>query len=105
MSRTRINLKGLSLDRLETLSRIVAQGGIARAASGDANRQSQFSRQIAELEEWFGVNLLDRSSTPSKPTEAALRIARQVDEFRREMDTIRESAIGGRQTVRTPDLV
>lgn len=99
MPRTRINLKGLSLDRLETLSGIVAQGGIMRAAGGDANRQSQFSRQVAELEAWFGVELLDRSSTPSKPTEAALRIVRQVDEFRREMDAIREAAGGGRQTV------
>lgn len=99
MSRTRINLKGLSLDRLETLSGIVAQGGIARAAGGDANRQSLFSRQVAELEAWFGVNLLDRSSTPSRPTEAALRIVRQVDEFRREMDAIREEAGSGRRTV------
>jgi len=99
MSRTRINLKGLSLDRLETLSGIVAQGGIMRAAGGDANRQSQFSRQVAELEAWFGVELLDRSSTPSKPTEVALRIVQQVDEFRREMDAIREAAGGGRQTV------
>ena len=99
MSRTRINLKGLSLDRLETLSAIVAQGGIMRAAGGDANRQSQFSRQVAELEAWFGVDLLDRSSTPSKPTEAALRIVRQVDEFRREMDVIREEAGSGRRTV------
>jgi len=99
MSRTRINLKGLSLDRLETLSAIVAQGGIARAAGGDANRQSQFSRQVAELEAWFGVDLLDRASTPSRHTEAALRIVRQVDEFRREMDAIRESAEGGRTPV------
>jgi DNA-binding transcriptional LysR family regulator len=99
MPRTRINLKGLSLDRLETLSGIVTQGGIMRAAGGDANRQSQFSRQVAELEAWFGVELLDRSSTPSKPTEAALRIARQVDEFRREMDAIREQAGSGRRTV------
>ena len=99
MPRTRINLKGLSLDRLETLSAIVAQGGISRAAGGDANRQSQFSRQVAELESWFGVDLLDRSSTPSKPTEMALRIARQVDGFQREMDSIRETAGEGRRTV------
>jgi len=99
MSRTRINLKGLSLDRLETLSAIVAQGGIARAAGGDANRQSLFSRQVAELEAWFGVDLLDRSATPSRPTEVALRIVRQVDEFRREMDAIREASGSGRRTV------
>jgi DNA-binding transcriptional LysR family regulator len=99
MSRTQIKLKGLSLDRLETLSVIVAQGGIARAAGGDANRQSQFSRQLAELEAWFGVDLLDRSASPGKPTAAALRIVRQVDEFRREMDMVRESAGGGRRAV------
>ena len=99
MPRTRIHLKGLSLDRLETLSGIVAQGRIMRAAGGDANRQSQFSRQVAELEVWFGLKLLDSSSTPSKPTEAALRIVRQLDEFRREMDAIREAAVCGQQTV------
>jgi DNA-binding transcriptional LysR family regulator len=99
MSRTQIKLKGLSLDRLETLSGIVAQGGIARAAGGDANRQSQFSRQLAELEGWFGVELLDRSASPGKPTAAALRLVRQVDEFRRELDLVRESAGRGRRTV------
>lgn len=91
--------KGLSLDRLETLSAIVARGGIARAAGGDANRQSLFSRQVAELEAWFGVELMDRSSSPNKPTAAALRIAREVDDFLREMGSIRESAGSGRRTV------
>ncbi len=99
MSRISSKLKGLSLDRLETLSGIVTQGGIARAAGGDANRQSQYSRQVAELEGWFGVELLDRSSTPSKPTPAALRIARYLDEFLREMDSIRDAAGNGRRTV------
>jgi DNA-binding transcriptional LysR family regulator len=58
MSRISGKLKGLSLDRLETLSQVLAGGGISRAAGGDANRQSQFSRQIAELEGWFGVALV-----------------------------------------------
>ncbi len=56
-------------------------------------------RQVAEPESWFGVDLLDRSSTPGRPTEAALRIVRQVDEFRRKMDAVRESAGSGRRTV------
>lgn len=99
MPRVRNVLKGLSLDRLETLSAIVVHGGIMRAAGGDANRQSQFSRQVAELEAWFGVELLDRSVTPSRPTEAALRISRQVDAFRKEMDEVREAAGKGRRTV------
>jgi DNA-binding transcriptional LysR family regulator len=99
MPKTSLKLKGLSLDRLETLSAIVSQGGIARAAGGDSNKQSLFSRQAAELEEWFGVDLLDRASAPSKPTQAALRIAREVDEFLREMESIRQAASEGRQTV------
>ena len=99
MSRTKLKLKGLSLDRLETLSGIVSQGSITRAAGGDANRQSQFSRQVAELESWFGLELLDRSSIPNKPTAAALRIAREVDEFLRNMESVRENAGSGRRTV------
>ena len=96
MSRTRNKLKGLSLDRLETLSAIVARGGIARAADGDPNKQSLFSRQVAELEAWFGVDLMDRSSSPNKPTNAALRIAREVDDFLRDMDSVRDAAGGKR---------
>jgi len=52
MSRTQLKLKRLSLDRLEILSVIVRQGSIVRAAEFDGVRQSQFSRQVAELECW-----------------------------------------------------
>lgn len=99
MSRISSKLKGLSLDRLETLTRIVAEGGIALAAGGDPNRQSQFSRQLAELEGWFGLPLLDRSTTPNRPTAEALRIAASTEAFLRELDGIREAAGAGRRTV------
>jgi len=99
MSRISGKLKGLSLDRLETLSQVLAGGGISRAAAGDANRQSQFSRQIAELEEWFGVALLDRSVSPTRPTPEAARIVREVDGFLRELEWIRAQAAVGRRAV------
>lgn len=51
---------GLSLERLRTFAEIVAAAGISHAAPGDANRQSQFSRQLKELEEFFGAELLRR---------------------------------------------
>ncbi len=51
---------GLSLERLKTFVEIVSAGGITPAASGDANRQSQFSRQLKELEEFFGAELARR---------------------------------------------
>jgi len=99
MSRTNLKLKGLSLDRLETLSRIVSRGSIAQASGGNPNKQSQFSRQVAELESWFGIELLDRSSVPNKPTAAALRISREVELFMCNLDSVRENAEGGRRAV------
>lgn len=51
---------GLSLERLRTFAEIVAAAGISNAAPGDYNRQSQFSRQLKELEEFFGAELLIR---------------------------------------------
>jgi DNA-binding transcriptional LysR family regulator len=52
--------KGLSLERLESLVRVDDAGGIARAARGNPSRQSQLSRQLGELEEYFGRPLSER---------------------------------------------
>ena len=51
---------GLSLERLRSFVEVVSAGGISSAAPGDANRQSQFSRQLKELEEFFGAELRRR---------------------------------------------
>jgi DNA-binding transcriptional LysR family regulator len=51
---------GLSLDRLASFLAVVDAGGIAAAAARDPVRQSQFSRQLKELEEYFGCTLLER---------------------------------------------
>ena len=51
---------GLSLERLRTFREIVTAGGITAAAGDDSNRQSQYSRQLKELERYFGVELLKR---------------------------------------------
>lgn len=60
--------KGVSVDRLVTLCRIAESEGITAAAGGDPVRQSQFSRQMKELEEGLGVRLIDRSVTPHRLT-------------------------------------
>lgn len=52
--------RGLSLDRLKTLIEVARAGSIAAAARGDSVRQSLYSRQIKELEEFFGVELASR---------------------------------------------
>jgi DNA-binding transcriptional LysR family regulator len=64
---------GISLERLRTLCLVEKQGSITRAAAifGKDNvttKQSQFSRQIKELETFFGVELLDRDVQPHRLT-------------------------------------
>jgi DNA-binding transcriptional LysR family regulator len=51
---------GLSLERLRTFAQIVAASGISKAAPGNPTRQSQYSRQLKELEEFFGMELVQR---------------------------------------------
>jgi len=65
---------GLSLERLKTFREIVAAGGITAAARDDANRQSQYSRQLKELEKYFGVELLKRGHGSAKLTDAGQRL-------------------------------
>src|ERR1700744_3939963 len=80
---------GLSLERLKTFREIVAAGGITAAAGDDSNRQSQFSRQLKELERYFGVELLKRGRGPAELTDAGQRLyeiigytLRALEEFR-----------------------
>jgi DNA-binding transcriptional LysR family regulator len=51
---------GLSLERLRTFCEVADAGSMAKAANADVVRQSQFSRQIKELEEHFGLKLTER---------------------------------------------
>jgi len=71
-----VGRKNLSLDRLATLSHVAEAGSIGAAAGHDPNRQSQYSRQIAELESFLEVDLLDRHSKPYRLTEKGLDLGR-----------------------------
>src|SRR5258708_21099333 len=80
---------GLSLERLKTFGEIVAAGGITAAAGDDSNRQSQYSRQLKELERYFGVELLKRGRGPIELTDAGQQLyeivgptLRSLEEFR-----------------------
>jgi DNA-binding transcriptional LysR family regulator len=53
---------GLSIDRLRSFLAVVDAGGFAAAAPGDIPRQQQLSRQIGELEDFFQVKLIERST-------------------------------------------
>ncbi|MEM6885463.1 MAG: LysR family transcriptional regulator [Verrucomicrobiota bacterium] len=72
--------RGLSLDRLKSFIEVHEAGGIARAAVGDPVRQSQYSRQIKELEEFFGVELVRRKGKGLELTRVGLELVRVVRE-------------------------
>lgn len=78
--------KGISLERLQTLEKVVRAGSIALAAKGDPVAQSLISRQITELEKVMAVELLDRQKKPYQPTLAAQRLADSCERFVREVE-------------------
>ncbi|HOW63731.1 MAG TPA: LysR family transcriptional regulator [Candidatus Paceibacterota bacterium] len=65
---------GLSLDRLQSFCKVAQAGGVTRAAQGDPARQSLFSRQIKELEEFFGTELIRRKGRGIVLTDAGARL-------------------------------
>ncbi len=70
-----LSRRGLSLDRLHSFLKVAEAGGIARAAGDDVVRQSQFSRQIGELEEFFGTQLTTRHGRVLALTDAGRELA------------------------------
>jgi DNA-binding transcriptional LysR family regulator len=85
---------GLSLDRLRAFAEIVAAGGITAASGDDSNRQSQFSRQLKELERYFGVELLVRGRGPMTLTDAGKRLYQIVGHAFGALEEFRQTCAG-----------
>jgi DNA-binding transcriptional LysR family regulator len=66
---------GLSFERLRAFVAFADHGSIARAAAGDPTRQSQMSRQIADLQRFFGKALVERRGRGLALTEAGAQLA------------------------------
>lgn len=93
---------GLSLDRLRSFLLVANAGSIIQAAGGDPVRQSLFSRQIRELEEFFGVELTERRGKAIAISPAGVRLAalireqlQDLDDFRREQVDEKKSFVIG----------
>ncbi len=83
--------RGLSLERLRMLVEVHDAGSIAQAAPGDPVRQSQYSRQLRELAEFFGCEVARRKGKLLKLTTEGARLAelaraqlRALEDFRAE---------------------
>ena len=85
---------GLSLDRLRTFLAVAEAGNLARAAKGDPTRQSQFSRQVKELEGFFGVALTRRVGRRIEITDEGHRLAGLIRRQFSELDDFREAMSG-----------
>src|ERR1043165_1112740 len=75
MFETLFSERGLSLDRLKVLIEVRDAGSIAQAAPGDLVRQSQYSRQLRELSEFFGCEVAQRRGKLLKLTAQGSRLA------------------------------
>jgi DNA-binding transcriptional LysR family regulator len=90
---------GVSLERLQTLGKVVRAGSISLAAKGDPVAQSLISRQIGDLEKVLGLELLDRTKKPFQPTRAAQRLADSCEKFVREVEEVSAEARGQRRPI------
>src|SRR6185436_19506222 len=67
---------GLSLDRLKAFLSVGAAGSIVKATRGDSVKQSQYSRQIKELEDFFRTKLVERHENGMRLTANGKELAR-----------------------------
>jgi len=65
-----------------------------RRARDDSNRQSQYSRQLKELEKYFGAELLKRGHGPAELTDAGQRLYEIIGHTLSALDEFRLTCAG-----------
>jgi len=70
-----LSQSGFSMERLATFCAVADAGSIVSAAKGDLSRQSLMSRQIRELETFFGVDLVRRVGRGLELTDTGRELA------------------------------
>lgn len=91
---------GLSLDRLKSLLEVGAAGSIVKAAESDPVRQSQYSRQIKELEDFFRIKLIERLGKGTRLTPGGRELARISRFFMLGLSNFQRGCLAEEQTFR-----
>lgn len=91
---------GFSLDRLRALLEVGAAGSIVKAAGGDPVRQSQYSRQIKELEDFFRTRLIERHGKGTRLTASGRELARISRFFMMGLSNFQRGCLAEEQTFR-----
>jgi DNA-binding transcriptional LysR family regulator len=91
---------GLSLDRLRTLLEVGSAGSIVKASGGDPVRQSQYSRQVKELEDFFRARLIERHGKGSRLTSNGRELARISRFFMLGLSNFQRGCLAEKQSFR-----
>ena len=91
---------GLSLDRLKAFLEVGSAGSIVKAAKGDPVRQSQYSRQIKELEDFFRTRLIERQAKGIRFTANGKELARLSRFFLLGLSNFQRGCLAEEQTFR-----
>lgn len=91
---------GLSLERLESLCKLAEHGSLTKAADGDPVRQSQFSRQLRDLGQFFEVELTRRRGKGIELTKAGKELAILSREILGGLEMFRRAQRGESSVVR-----
>lgn len=86
--------RGLSLERLHSFIRIAEAGGITRAAGGDEKEVAKMSRQLGQLEAFFGVDLMLRTGKGMELTDSGQELLRIVRHDLRLLEDFRVKCAG-----------
>lgn len=90
---------GFSHERLRTFVEVAKAGNISRAANRDVVRQSLYSKQIRDLEEFFNARLMLKKGNDLILTEKGSEILRVVTEYFYAMDSIKRACADTTVTV------
>ena len=86
----------MDISWLESFLALLEHGSFTRAAEAQHLSQPAFSRRIQALEQWFGAELVDRSTFPVALTPAGVKVRAQAAEMVSGIGAVRDE-IRGRQ--------
>jgi DNA-binding transcriptional LysR family regulator len=82
----------LDLDWLEDFLALAETGNFSRAAQARAIAQPAFSRHIRSLEEWAGIELVDRSAHPVSLTAGGASLKPAVEDVLQRLEVARRQS-------------
>lgn len=85
---------GLSLERLKSFCRVAETESFTKAAEGDPNRQTQYSRQIKDLEQFFGTELFHRKGRTVTLSNTGKELHTLVTEYFSALEDFHERCSG-----------